>query len=247
LDRAAEGQCEIVAVLVRPDSLSKHNGVALPFVVDLASFLARRPDVVIECAGANALSQVGPSILEHGCDLVAASCGALVDDALRITLVSAAVNSGAKIFVPSGAIGAADALSAMRLAGLDSVRYRGIKPPKSWLGSPAEQLCDLQSIDRRTTFFKGDARQAASTFPNNANVAAVVGFAGIGLDKTRVELIADPTIDKNRHEIEACGKAGHFIFQITGSQSKLNPKTSMLAAYSFTHSALNRVAAVVFG
>lgn len=240
---------EIRAVLVRPHHLegglaSKTN---LPFVTDLDALLASHPSLVVECAGGPALADMGAAVLAAGCDLVAASSGALVNDALRESLAQQAAASGTRLLVPSGAIGAVDALSAMRLAGLDKVVYRGIKPPGAWLGSAAEAMCDLSKVARRTVFFTGTAREAAATFPKNANVAAIVGMAGTGLDDTRAELIADPTARQNCHEVEAEGLTGAFSLRIAGNPSPENPRTSALTAYSILNATLTRTAAVVFG
>lgn len=236
----------ISSILVKPeyaDAYSQRED--LPFVTDVAAFLDRHPDLVIECAGSMALRELGTCVLEAGCDIVAASASALVDDALRARLVSCARSAGRSLYVPSGAIGAADALSAMRLAGLESVVYRGIKQPAAWRGSSAESLLDLDAVEDRQRFFQGTARAAAVAFPKNANVAATIGLAGLGLDATTVELFADPVVAGNCHEVEAHGVTGGFTFRMVGRPSADNARTSALTAYSLVHSALTRSAAIV--
>jgi aspartate dehydrogenase len=236
----------ICAILVKPEYAGAYSQREdLPFVTDVATFLDRHPDLAIECAGSTALRQMGERVLQAGCDIVAASASALVDDALRARLASCARSAGRSLYVPSGAIGAADALAAMRLAGLQSVVYRGIKQPAAWRGSLAESVVDLDRVEVRQRFFQGTAREAAEAFPKNANVAATIGLAGLGLDATTVELFADPAIAGNCHEVEANGVTGGFTFRMLGRPSPDNAKTSALTAYSLVHSALTRSAAIV--
>ena len=236
----------ISSILVKPEYAGAYSQREdLPFVTDVATFLDGRPDLVIECAGSTALGELGTRILEAGCDIVAASASALVDDGLRARLESCARSAGRSLYVPSGAIGAADALSAMRLAGLQRVVYRGIKQPAAWRGSLAESLLDLDAVEVRQRFFQGTAREAADAFPKNSNVAATTGLAGLGLDATTVELFADPVIAGNCHEVEADGVTGNFSFRMVGRPSPDNARTSALTAYSLVHSAVTRSAAIV--
>jgi aspartate dehydrogenase len=235
-------ESEIAAVLVRPGT-SAHGG-GIPFVTTLDELLAARPTVVIECASAASLAATGAPILRAGCTLIAASVSALIDDKLSSEFAAAARAGGGRLLVPSGAVGAADALAAMRLAGLEKVLYRGIKPPAAWRGTHAEALCDLAGIAASQTFFTGTARQAAKAFPQNANVAAIVGLAGVGLDATAVELVAEPAAIQNRHEIAATSAAGSIVFQSAWHPSPQNPKTSAIIAYSLLSCALSGTAAI---
>ena len=221
----------ISACLLLPDSTTKlRKGIArYSKAEDLA---ADKPDLVVECAGHAAISAYLPSLLRAGLDVAIASIGALCDDKLRSELNLAAKQGGARILPVAGAIGGLDLLRAARLAGLDRVIYRGIKPPAAWAGSPAERLVALDRITEPTTFFHGNAREAANDFPKNANVAAAIALAGIGLDSTRVELMADPGSRFNRHEIEASGAFGTMSFSVANRPLPSNPKTSHLAALS---------------
>ena len=143
-------------------------------------------------------------------------------------LKSAAQDGNSRILLPAGAIGGIDAIAAMRVAGLSSVRYRSRKPPAAWRGSPAEQVVDLGALTQRTVLYRGTAGEAALLYPQNANVAAAVALAGLGFDLTEVELVADPDAPGNVHEIEAEGAAGRFAIQLQGKPSRSNPKTSAL-------------------
>ncbi len=201
-------------------------------VVERADLHLKGLDLVIECAGHAALRASGPAVLLAGVDLLVASVGALADRSLEAALRRAAADSGAKIRIPSGALGGLDVLGAARLAGLDSVTYSSSKAPRAWKGTPAESMVDLDGLEEPSVFYRGTAREAASQFPQNANVAAAVALAGLGFDETRVQLSADPNAAGNRHRIQAIGPFGEIDVSILGKTLPENPKTSILAPYS---------------
>ncbi|HWK74870.1 MAG TPA: aspartate dehydrogenase, partial [Povalibacter sp.] len=174
-------------------------------------------------------------------DLLIASVGALADIELERRLRDCASQSGARVLVPSGALGGLDLLSAARIGGLEHVTYIGRKPPAAWRGSRAEALVDLDAgAAADVPFFSGTAREAALMFPQNANVSAAVAIAGIGFDATRVQLFADPRATGNEHRIQADGAFGSFELTVRALALAQNPKTSLLAPCSLVRSILNR-------
>ncbi|MBE1281760.1 MAG: aspartate dehydrogenase [Rhodobacteraceae bacterium] len=188
--------------------------------------------LMVDCAGHAALAEHGCAILERGVDLITVSLGALADPDLADRLKRAAVTGQAQLHLASGAIGGLDSLQAAKVGGLSDVTYVGRKPPVGWKGSPAEQQLDLDHLEGPTVHFEGSARDAATTYPKNANVAAAVALAGPGFDATRVRLVADPSITANIHEIHASGAFGQFSFHIEGQALPDNPRSSALAAMS---------------
>lgn len=192
-------------------------------------------DVVVEAAGHGALTQYGVAALEQGSDLIIASIGALADETLWDLLQAAATRS--RILLPAGAVGGIDALSAAKRGGLISVRYFSRKSPAS-LGDDIPRDCE-------TILFEGNARDAALQFPKNANVAATIALAGIGFEKTSVQIIADPTVTQNIHVLEAEGAFGSFSMQIAGKPLPGNPKSSSLTAMSLLRTIQNRETAIV--
>jgi len=236
------------SILVRPE---KEAGAAsefarpnVRFTSDLSSILGDAPDVVVECAGHSAVAQYGARVLGAGVDLIVASVGSLSDARLFARLAEAAEKSGAQCVVPAGAIGGIDALGAARLSGLHSVQYTGRKPPMAWAGTPAEKVADLAALAEPCVIFEGTARGAAQAFPKNANVAATLALAGLGMDETQVRLIADPTATENVHEIEVNAEALAFSVRLVGKPSPLNPKTSRSTVFSIARAVLNRSAAI---
>ena len=151
---------------------------------------------------------------------------------------------GARLLIAPGAIGGLDALAAARLGGLERVVHTVIKPPAAWAGSPAEALLDLPRLAEARLFYEGPARAAAAAYPQNANVSATIALAGIGLDRTRVRLIADPAAAGNLHRLEASGRFGTMQVEMAGRPLPDNPKTSAMAALSLARSVLNLEASV---
>ena len=190
-------------------------------------------DLIIDCAGHSALKSYGAEILRGGTDLLTVSIGALADADLLQSLEDAATEGQSRLHLASGAIGALDCLRAARVGTLESVTYVGRKPPQGWKGSPAEERLDLDQLTTTAeTHFAGSARDAATQYPKNANVAAAVALAGVGFDETQVKLIADPNISENIHEVQATGDFGSFSFEIRGHALPDNPRSSALAAMS---------------
>lgn len=202
-------------------------------------------DLAIDCAGHGGLKEHAPALLAGGVDLITVSNGALADAGLAVALEDAAKSGGARLELLSGAVGGIDALAAAKIGGLSQVTYVGRKPPKGWMGTPAEENLDLDNLTEPAVHFEGSAREAALRYPKNANVAATIALAGIGLEETRVRLIADPTSDANCHEIEAEGTFGRFSFRIEGKALPDNPKSSALTAMSVVRAVLNRLEPVI--
>lgn len=220
------------------------DGVDAPagatIITDPADLQHVELDFMVEAAGRSAVAEWGEAALQQTNALVVASASALCDDALFERLVSVATENGTQLLVPPGALAGVDAIAAASILELDEVIHRIIKPPAAWRGTDAEHLVSLDEIRQSVTFFSGNARDAATRFPQNANVAAITALSGIGLDRTQVELIADPNAKGNRHELVVRGDFGRLSVSIENRPLATNPKSSELAALSLVRLVENR-------
>ncbi|HTX60714.1 MAG TPA: aspartate dehydrogenase [Methanobacterium sp.] len=182
--------------------------------------LLDRVDLVIEAASPQAVKEIVPRILQKGKDVIVMSVGALLDADLRSNLKKIAKDNNSQIYVPSGAIVGLDGIKAASIGKIHQVSLITRKPPKS-LGIRA---------DTETVLYEGKAKDAVEKFPMNINVAATLSIAcGKEVD---VKIIADPSVDRNSHEVLMVGDFGELKTTTHNMRCSINPKTSVLAAYS---------------
>ncbi|MDB5924789.1 MAG: putative L-aspartate dehydrogenase [Betaproteobacteria bacterium] len=206
----------------------------VPFTVDIESLISQKPDVVVEAASHEAVREYCQPLLAKGIGVIVLSGGALCDDELRSSLEHAARQSGALFYVPSGGIAGLDALKAACVAGVDEVKITVMKPPAAWKNIQyVEQLAiDLDRLTEPHILYEGTARGGVPLFPANVNIAAVLSMAGIGFDRTRLKVLADPALKHNTHMIEIRGKTGNISIKVENVPAPDNPKTAWLACYS---------------
>jgi aspartate dehydrogenase len=237
---------QISHVVVRESQLAAVRKLVDPSTTVLTEVPAQA-SLALECAGHGALLEHVLPALHCGIECAVLSVGALAHDGLAEDLADAAQRGNTQVHLLPGAIGGIDAIAAAKLAGLRSVRYIGRKPPLAWRGTPAEQQFNLEVLASRgdsTVLLEASAREAALLYPKNANVAATVSLAGLGLDATQVRLIADPTQSENVHEIELEGAFGRMRVEMRGNPLPDNPKTSMLTVLAAQRFIENRVASI---
>jgi aspartate dehydrogenase len=193
--------------------------------------LAEAAEVVVECAPADVFPAIAEPALERGRILVPISVAALMD---HLHLLDVAKRSGGRIVVPSGALLGLDAVRAAAEGAIHSVRMVTRKPPGGLAGAPylQDRGIDLDGLKEPLQVFSGSARQGAAGFPANLNVAAALGLAGIGLDRTELEIWADPTVTRNCHRIVVESDSASFTLEIENIPTDANPRTGRLVANS---------------
>ena len=198
-------------------------------------FVDSNADVIIEAASQQAVKNFAKRVIESGKDLMVMSVGALADTLFLAELLQLAPlrNGHSKIYVPSGAIAGIDAIRSVRHIA-DSISITTKKSPKALAGAPffTTRNVSLDNITKVTEIYEGSAVEAVKLFPANVNVAAVLSLAGIGVEKTRVRILADPEATTNQHEIVATGSFGEIKISVNNVTAPGNPKTSFLAVLS---------------
>lgn len=193
--------------------------------------LAQHADIVIECVPAAVFDAVARPAVEAGRMLMALSAGALLD---RLGLVDEARRTGARIVVPTGALLGLDAVRAAAQGKITSVKMITRKPPKSLVGAPylVEHGISVEGLNAPKRVFAGNAREGARGFPANVNVAAALALAGIGPERTELEIWADPALQRNTHRIEVEAEAARLAMSVESIPSEENPRTGKLTPLS---------------
>jgi len=233
LDRGIDG---VVLAAVSARDIGRAERVTASFarkvpVLSLAGLAGFDLDIVVECAPAALLRDIAEPALAAGRTLITLSCGALLDN---LDLVDLAKRHGGRILVPTGALLGLDAVQAAAQGEIARVHMITTKPPEGLDGAPylVERGVSLRGLDMARRVFEGSAREAARGFPANVNVAAALALAGIGPDRTTIEIWADPEVDRNIHRIEVEADTVRLRLEIENVPSVENPRTGRLTPLS---------------
>ncbi len=232
LDRGIDGMA-LAAVSARDQAKAARamEGIERSVPVVPHDRLWEEADIVVECAPAAVLRELAEPALEHGRTVISLSCGALLDN---FDLVELARAHGGRILVPTGALLALDAVQAAAVGEISRVHMTTRKPPNGLDGAPylVANKIEVNGLNAPKKVFTGSAREAARGFPANVNVAAALAMAGIGPDRTTIEIWADPAVTRNMHRIEVEADSARFAFEIENIPSLENPRTGKLTALS---------------
>lgn len=232
LDRGVEG-LHLVAVAARDQEKARRTLAgfrAMPEIVPLPA-LAEVAEIVVEAAPAAVFEEIATAAIGRGRIFVPSSVGALLP---RMHLVERARATGARIVVPTGALLGLDAVRAAAEGAVESVTIETRKPPRGLEGAPylVENGIEVLGVTTAKLVFKGNAFDAARGFPANVNVAAALALAGIGPERTMVEIWADPGVTRNTHTIRVEAAAARLTMTIENVPSEENPRTGKITPLS---------------
>jgi aspartate dehydrogenase len=231
LDKGIDG---LVLAAVSVQDPAKHRdflaGLSKPPAILPIDGLADIADLVIECAPAKLVRSIVAPFVSRGKTAVVLSAGALLENE---DLIALAKQNGGQIVVPTGALIGLDAMTAAAEGNILSVRMVTRKPVKGLVGAPylVANNIDIEGITEPLRVFEGTAREAAKGFPANLNVAVALSLAGLGPDRTRLEIWADPALTRNVHRMEVDSDSARFSMSIENIPSE-NPKTGRITALS---------------
>ena len=187
-------------------------------------------DIVIECAPGKLVRSIVIPFVSTGKTAIVLSVGALLENE---DLIALAKQNGGQIVVPTGALIGLDSVTAAAEGHIQSVRMVTRKPHNGLAGAPylVENNIDIAGITEPLKIFEGTARDAAKGFPANLNVAVALSLAGLGPDRTTLQIWADPTVTRNVHRVEVESDSARFSMTIENIPSE-NPKTGRITALS---------------
>lgn len=231
LDSGIPG-CALAAVSARDkvSAAKRLAGFQNPVPVVELSELEPLADVVVESAPGDLLPQITEPFLRKGKTAIVLSAGALL---AHEWLIQLAREHGGQIIVPSGALLGLDAVTAAAEGTIRSVTMVTRKPVKGLVGAPylVEQNIQIEGITEPLRVFRGSPREAAIGFPANLNVSVALALAGIGPDRTSLEIWADPRLERNTHRIDVDSDSASFSMSIENIPTE-NPKTGRITAQS---------------
>ena len=232
LDEGMDG-LELEAVTGRDLERTRAAVALLKRAVDVVGpeDLARRCDVIVECVPTAAFESIARPALNAARTLLTVSAAALLRHPEIIELAKA---KGGQIILATGALLGLDAVRAAAVGTINSVTMITRKPPKSLKGAPhlVDNKIEIDNLAAPLKVFEGTAREGAKAFPANVNVAAALGLAGVGPDRTRLEIWADPTLERNTHTIKVEADSARFEMKIENVPSPEKPGTGKITALS---------------
>jgi aspartate dehydrogenase len=204
------------------------EGIEVPIVA--LEELPAHADLAVECAPAAVLEAICRPMLTAGKQVIVLSCGALLPHPELLALASA---HGGRIIVPTGGLLGLDAVAAAAEGTIHAVRMTTRKPPNGLAGAPhlTANRISVEGLNEPKLVFSGTARDAAAGFPANVNVVAALALAGIGPDRTMIDIWADPALTRNCHVIEVDADSARFTLAIENVPSE-NPRTGRIVALS---------------
>lgn len=212
-------------------SLSKRIVKSVKLCVNSLDMLIKKSELVIEATSAKSSWAIARKSLSAGCSIMVMSVGGMVNHLSELNAL--ARKNNARVYLPSGAIAGMDALKAAHIGKVQKVVLTTRKHPSAFSGVEyVTKRFKLEGLKKDKILFSGSASLAVKYFPQNINVAAALGLAGIGMHKTRVRIIASPQIKKNIHEIAIVSNAARIFTRTENILHPQNPKTSFLAVLS---------------
>ncbi|NLY26713.1 MAG: DUF108 domain-containing protein [Alcaligenaceae bacterium] len=191
-----------------------------------------RPDLIIEAASPQAVRDYVPLCLMAGRHVMIASVSAFADPFLYEQIFRSAERGEGHISIPSGAVAGLDYLQALKGVDDVSVTYQSRKAVCAWSDELRAQGLDPSSITEPFMLFQGTAQQALERYSKRLNVAATLALAGVGMQRTLVQVVIDPKVSGNEHHLKVSSPLGHMLFKLSNEPAPGGSGTSWVVAHS---------------
>lgn len=237
------GQLEIAAIAARnlDRAASKARGLGLDLPIITAAEAPRYASTIVESATYDGFRDVLEPALRAGCHVIAVSVGAL---AANLDLIDLAETTGGTLQIANGALPGLDIVRGARESNITELRLISRILPQSLVREAyiAEHGIDLKKAETEPVpVFSGSARAAARHFPRHFNVAVALSLAGIGLDRTQVEITADGRIPGAEHTVKVKADAIELELVSRNFPSPHNNRTSRIVAPSIIAALRNSI------
>ncbi|MCK0149729.1 aspartate dehydrogenase [Marivita sp. S6314] len=233
LDRGGIPGCTLAGIAVRNAERAADANARLTQPVPNHSLqeIAQQCDVIVECLPPQLFLDLARPVVQAGKTLIVLSASQLLG---QQALLDEAAQTGARIVIPSGAMLGLDAIKAVAVGDIQSVVIETRKPVAGLINAPyvKDQNLKLDGLTEPYQIIEGAVSDIAKVFPANVNVAAAVSLAGIGPDRTRMEVWADPSLERNLHTVRVISDSSDFTMSIQNRPSMENPATGKITALS---------------
>ena len=224
----------LCALLVKPGASKDVTrfGEDCRACTDLNDFLAQAPDIAVECASTQAFADHGPKLLSAGIDLMPLSLGALCDPVTEAKMTQAAQTGPGRLEVPGGALGGLGVIASARHSGLRRAVFRATYPPTRWIDMSKSADVDRTNFPDGTPFLSGSVREIVGQFSGDLNVAVGVALAGLGLDRTEMEVCSDSNLTQASFTLSIWSLSGNARLEIAGRDAPVDADPCDLTAFS---------------
>ncbi len=234
LARGGSEQLEIAAIAARDRARARAKALELGLDVPVIS-AAEAPDhasVIVEAGTHESFRNIVEPGLKAGAHVIVVSAGALTTS---LDLIDLAERKRATLQIANGTLPGLDILRSAREAGIDDVYLESCVLPESLAdeGYVHDRGIDLSRAGQEAIpIFRGTARDAARCFPRHFNVAVAVSLAGIGLDRTKVDISTDGRLSGVRHTVHVNSPVVKLRMTAENLPSYENNRTSRIVAPS---------------
>ena len=206
----------------------------------IEELIAAKPDYIVEAASPAAMRALAIPALEAGISIVTLSIGAFADDEFYAQVSEAALKSGARVYIASGATGGFDVLRTTALMGQAyggaTAKFFNEKGPNALRNT---DVYDESLQKKSKVVFEGTASEAIAMFPTKVNVTVAASRASVGPRNLQVKMRSTPGFIGDTQRVEIKNEQVRAVVDVYSA-------TPEIAAWSVVAVLRNIVSPIVF-